>query len=332
MRSPWSVAAFAWLAASPEGPAWTLVATMIAAAAVLMRARGLAFDGVSAGRPLVACVGLCAGALFYRAWRPDERIAATLVAVAQIIAFSAAGAAFSYAVASLDRPLWDATLMAWDQALGLDWRAYLAAADARPRLALLLNLAYASLIFQMIGAVGILGLSGRFAACRRFVLAVMLAAVVTILVSGALPAVSMVSRLGLRAADYPNIDFTCVPAALVPFTALRDGTLQIVSLAHAEGIITFPSFHAALGVVFAWAFWSVRWARWPALALNALMIAATPLDGGHYFVDVIAGVCIAGLAVAVAHRFALDSHPADLRLGALAELAMDDRRMAVDIF
>ena len=313
LRSPWSfVAPNASLAAFPESQAWALVAAILVAAAALMHARGPAFDWASANRPLIASVGLSIGALIYRRWRPDERIAATLVAVAQLVAFSAAAAVLSYAVASLDRPLWDATLMAWDQALGLDWRVYLAAADAHPHLAQILNLAYASLMAQMIGAAGVLGLSGRFAACRRFVLAMMLAAIVTILISGAMPAVSMVTRLGLRAADHPNLDFSAVPAALAPFNALRDGTLRIVSLAHAEGIITFPSFHAALGVIFARAFWSVRWARWPALALNALLIAATPLDGGHFFVDVIAGIAIALGAIVGAD--ALDRSAAEERI------------------
>jgi len=36
--------------------------------------------------------------------------------------------------------------------------------------------------------------------------------------------------------------------------------------------------------------------RWFGLALNGLMIAATPIDGSHYFIDVFAGLTIASYA------------------------------------
>src|SRR5262249_54253832 len=37
--------------------------------------------------------------------------------------------------------------------------------------------------------------------------------------------------------------------------------------------------------------------RWVMLGLNALMLAATPIDGSHYFVDVLAGIAVAGVAL-----------------------------------
>jgi len=64
-----------------------------------------------------------------------------------------------------------------------------------------------------------------------------------------------------------------------------------------EGIISFPSFHAALGIVFIVALWSVPVLRWIATATNVLMILATPVDGGHYFIDVFAGIGIAVLCL-----------------------------------
>jgi membrane-associated phospholipid phosphatase len=40
--------------------------------------------------------------------------------------------------------------------------------------------------------------------------------------------------------------------------------------------------------------------RWIALALNLAMAAATPLSGGHYFVDLVAGAILAVAAIAAA--------------------------------
>jgi membrane-associated phospholipid phosphatase len=49
-----------------------------------------------------------------------------------------------------------------------------------------------------------------------------------------------------------------------------------------------------------WALWCVWWLRPLALIANVSMLLATPLVGGHYFVDVIAGVGLSVLAIAAA--------------------------------
>ena len=60
-------------------------------------------------------------------------------------------------------------------------------------------------------------------------------------------------------------------------------------------MITFPSLHAALALVFILAFAPVPLLRWIGAAVNILMIAATPVDGGHYVIDVLAGLALAYL-------------------------------------
>jgi membrane-associated phospholipid phosphatase len=40
--------------------------------------------------------------------------------------------------------------------------------------------------------------------------------------------------------------------------------------------------------------------RWLGAGVNSLMLAATPIDGSHYFVDVLAGIGIAALSLAAA--------------------------------
>ena len=77
------------------------------------------------------------------------------------------------------------------------------------------------------------------------------------------------------------------------FLGLRDGTFRQLMAVGAEGIITFPSLHAALAVILIAAFWPVPLARWISLVVNALMLAATPIDGSHYLIDILAGIGIA---------------------------------------
>jgi hypothetical protein len=53
-------------------------------------------------------------------------------------------------------------------------------------------------------------------------------------------------------------------------------------------------------VVFMVALWPVPYARWAAVLVNALMIAGTPIDGSHYFIDVPGGIAVAILALVIA--------------------------------
>jgi len=64
-----------------------------------------------------------------------------------------------------------------------------------------------------------------------------------------------------------------------------------ISQADAQGLVSLPSFHTALGVLFCLA---LRHSRlgWPCLLLNLLMITSTPVMGGHDLVDLLAGALL----------------------------------------
>jgi membrane-associated phospholipid phosphatase len=89
--------------------------------------------------------------------------------------------------------------------------------------------------------------------------------------------------------------------------ALRAGTLQSIKLDNLEGLITFPSFHTTGALMFIWAFRTVPFVRGPAAALNISLILATPIDGAHYFIDLVGGATVAFAAIAASYwlcRFA----------------------------
>jgi len=133
-------------------------------------------------------------------------------------------------------------------------------------------------------------------------LAFILTALATIAVSAVLPAQGVWLHYGLHAdADaIVPVSATSWPV----FLGIRDGSLLTLMAAGSEGIITFPSLHAALGLIFALALWPMPVLRWFGLALNLLMIVATPIDGSHYFIDVVAGLAIALMGWSAAQRIA----------------------------
>lgn len=218
--------------------------------------------------PALSTAVLLAGARAYRTRSP--RLAASLNATAFLVAFTALAAPLSYIAAMADLPLIDDTLARADHALGFDWQAWHDFIGDP----LVLRIAYASFMPQCALVVLLVRHPGAY------VRAVCLASLIAIAVSAILPA----AGASTATEWYPV------------FAGLRDGSVRTLTGLGAQGIISFPSLHAALAVIVAIALWPTV-ARWPALALNALLLIATPTCGAHYLVDVLAGVVLGVLSV-----------------------------------
>lgn len=65
-------------------------------------------------------------------------------------------------------------------------------------------------------------------------------------------------------------------------------------------VICIPSFHVIWAIICAYALWSVRWMRIPALLIAALLIFSTLATGWHYFIDVISGAAVASVSLRLA--------------------------------
>ena len=115
-----------------------------------------------------------------------------------------------------------------------------------------------------------------------------------------MPANGVYAQVGLDPASLKNINPQPYLDQLRDLPPTREGVLRHLELLGLGGIVTFPSFHAASAVLYAWALWVVRGLRPIVILVNGVMLAATPLNGGHYFIDVIAGVTIAVVAIATA--------------------------------
>ena len=127
-----------------------------------------------------------------------------------------------------------------------------------------------------------------------------MALVATTFISTMVPALGAYQQLGLSPGDYAHITPGGYLDQLRDFPRVRDGSLRELDIIHLVGIITFPSFHAAACVLYLWALWAVWWMRPIVVLTNGLMLLSTPIGGGHYFVDVFAGVAVAVLAIAAA--------------------------------
>jgi hypothetical protein len=289
---------------SNDNASWAVIAALTACVAAIELASPLALALASLAKLALACGMLGAAAIFYRRVRFNERFSACCIGLAQALVFSAAGSILSYLLARNGGALWDATLQGWDRALGVDWLAYVRAIDTHGWAALPFRFGYESLILQTIAVILALGFSGKLDRLRMFILAAILSGTAAVLASPLFPAVGNFAYLGLRPGHFSHVWQSSGLADVRDFLALRHGTMATLDLRTMQGIIVFPSYHGALATVNLWAFWTsgLRWLRWVGASTALTTIAATPVFGGHYFVDVLAGIVIASVSIAAARR------------------------------
>lgn len=204
-----------------------------------------------------------------------------------------------YIAAAVDLPMQDANLAYLDGILGLDWQAYFHFIYDRPTLVAYVVFLYAMIGWPVFGIPVVLGSSRHYCRLQQFTLAWMLALIATTIISTLLPAIGTYHQYGIQL-DLSRFDPSNYLIQEHDLPLLRAGALRALDSETLGGIITFPSFHAATAVLYLWALWSVWWMRPLALIANVGMLVATPMGGGHYFVDVFAGIGVAVLAIAAA--------------------------------
>ncbi|ATU91607.1 phosphatase PAP2 family protein [Phyllobacterium zundukense] len=232
-------------------------------------------------------------AYIYRAWRPMRAFELVCTETAILLSFTAAAAPLSYLVTSLDLPLIDADLIRFDAALGFDWSAYVGQVNERPLLGMICSVIYLTTLLQVALAVITLGLAGKTERTQQFVSAVMLGALVCILVSGILPSAGALATTRPPEIFWGNHHPVVDLAYKQTFFDLRSGAERLISLDKMKGMIAFPSYHGTLSALLILAFFRVGYWFWPILVLNALILMATPVEGGHHLVDVLGGIAVA---------------------------------------
>jgi membrane-associated phospholipid phosphatase len=231
---------------------------------------------------------LVANALLYRRVRGGERATELAWSIAMFTLLGTGFTLLSYLGLTLHMPLADPWLARFDAALGFDWTVWQHFVLSHAVLHRLLAFGYGTLPWQLAFTVFALPLSGMFERNREFLLSCAITLGITIVVSALFPAES--------AWVFHNSKVEVAPGPLHDFQAMRADQLTTLNLDLLRGLVTFPSFHTSAAVLLAWAARGTRF-WFLSLVVNALMIASTPSQGGHYLADVIAGALVAGLAI-----------------------------------
>jgi membrane-associated phospholipid phosphatase len=283
----------------PSPGLWVGLAALVTADFIAMAVCGFRIVGYAAVPILAVSAGAAALGYVYTAVRPDERLAALGFGGAYLIAYTLLGAILSYVGTSLNLPLLDAQFARADAALGFDWLTALELTDRWTLLGTLLRAAYFMCMPQIIAVFLILSATRQLTRLADFIFLFMTTSLAIVVLSSLLPAAGAFVYHNPPASLRDVVGHDAGLWHLRHFEALRSGAMRAIDPAAIEGLVTFPSFHAALAAITAWAFWRTRYLAYPALVLNAIVTVSAVPVGGHYLIDIVAGLAIAAVAIAV---------------------------------
>lgn len=275
------------------------VALAYAAAFPIVWLQGMAIDYGSFGVLLKSIALPAVAGILYALFRRMEPMRVALEAILCGFLLMIPIGLCSYAAVGANFPLADDTLAQMDMALGFDWRTFVGLVDARPIFATVLEYAYQSFTPQLFLTPVFLVFGGKHVRAYAMVAAYGLLCFAACLISVWFPAIGAYAAYDMSALGLVNIDTYFGFAFLEQFNGVRGDPNFAFSLTEMMGILTFPSVHVGVAVICAWAMWDIRRLRYPFLALNVLMGLSAITHGGHYLVDVIAGVGVAAATIVV---------------------------------
>jgi membrane-associated phospholipid phosphatase len=267
---------------------------------------GFSFEPVAALIPTAIATALAA-IVYLHAYakgdRADPKLIFSLGAISQLFFVVIIMGPLTYVTGVANWPLQDDALLAIDRAMGMDPQAIARYVNDHDWLSGLLLRGYGLIKIMLLAVPVALTLTLRWVRLQVFVFAFSIALIITVAISTFVPAIGTWYGLNIAPSQFAALDSSLYTAQLRDILALREGSLRHLEMFKLTGIVSFPSFHAASAVLYMWALWPVRFVGGLAAALNLLMIAATPVIGAHYMIDVFGGVALAAISILLGKYF-----------------------------
>jgi membrane-associated phospholipid phosphatase len=190
-------------------------------------------------------------------------------------------------------PLIDGNLARIDAALHFSTGAVVQWIAVFPKMRMAFSIVYQAVMPLILLSVFVPPLCGREKESQRYILSIMIAAIITAVAFALWPAAGPWTVFGFT----PTQDQADVQTYLV-------SVLKSSAPAHVDfrtmGVVSFPSFHVVLALLSAIALWNVRQIRYVVVVIAAGICISTLTTGWHYLVDVVGGVAVVLASHAIA--------------------------------
>lgn len=279
---------------------WLAIGAVIALEIALMHYIGLKLDLPNAVDLLFITAFVAGAALLCRYLLHDEAAYLFGSVFNQGTFITIGGSILCQLGAWANLPLTDDTLITIDRFFGFDWRQFVQWVDAHPGKASLLTIAYQSTFLQGPLLICLLFVCKQSAHAQRVQLVLGMTLLVTVMLSSLFPAVAGYVYYHIDVQQFKHLRPAAAHLHEATLLALRNHSAT--SIYPFVGIVTFPSFHAVLAILFMYASLPFRWLRCFIIPLNITMLFSCMSDGGHWLIDVIAGILIGLAGIWVAER------------------------------
>ncbi len=259
----------------------------------------------------LVCAVSGAFAWFYTYVRKEENIAHTALGLFSFGMYLKPALLFSYVALRMDRPKIDDTLLAFDNAIGIDWGAVGNWAATQPELMGFLNIAYQSSMQISVISLFLVGMFFRKPIqVHQFFTAILVSGFVCGFSGGLFPIDSIYRPGVIEKEVMEQIGPVMNMAVTDLINELRFGDNPTLNIEGSIGVVGMPSFHTILSALLVWMARGTGWFFVVSLIWNAIIILATPLMGNHYVADVIGGLVTSVFAIWATHQLyrLIDAH------------------------
>ncbi|UCI07289.1 phosphatase PAP2 family protein [Mesorhizobium sp. B1-1-8] len=218
---------------------------------------------------------------------------------AVFIPLTIATTVFMYLASATARPLMDEQFASIDASLGFDWLSFLAASNRNAIWSSVLFYAYHALGPQVPMVFIIQVMRQRWDRVLEFIALMAVSSLFTGPLMAMFPTAGAYTFYKPAPELFSNLTAQAGMWHYQTLLSLRSGAPYELIVSKADGLVTFPSFHTALGILVIHALRDVRPLFVVALIVNAVMIVSTLPEGGHHLIDVVVGAAIGALSVAI---------------------------------
>ncbi len=201
----------------------------------------------------------------------------------------------------LGMPMADAWLAAADAALGLDAGTIIRAVAAHPMLTSVLSLLYNSSGIAVVVLIGWTLTHRSVSKAWELVMTAVVAMQLVALISPAFPAWGAMRTFALEGLQGHGLPVGAGTYQWSAFSHFYSGHDPLLRLADMDGVVAFPSFHTVLALMITQALGDTPLRPLAIIWTAGIMLSAIPM-GGHYVVDLVAGVVIWAAAAIFSRR------------------------------
>jgi PAP2 superfamily len=207
----------------------------------------------------------------------------------------------NHVVMATPLPLADDYLTMMDQSLGLNWLAYAKLIAAYPSINSIMFQIYNGLMPTILLVAVEAIIVGEYQRCKEYISLIVTSLVFTIIAATFFPATGAMDRFAdanLKSLFHEGAGNYFVQQLL----EVRGTASLLIDPSHLTGLASVPSFHTIASILLIYGSRG-HVLRTPVVTAIALIIlAGTPVYGGHYFVDMLAGAIVAFCFIFISRR------------------------------